>query len=132
MANIGTYASSYTSFTPNKIIPSTDSQDMITFDWMETVSQFSQRFLKIATLQVFIPNSTTVNFDYSSLECDLHPPFIKVYKQDLTTGWIDFNQLLFYPSVNNLYVDILNVGLGTCDVYNGSGGNSNFLLIAYL
>jgi len=129
MANIGTYTSSYSPYIPSKILP--EQGDMLTFDWMESISQFSQKFLKIATVQINIANNTTYNFDYSSLRCDEHPPFIKAYIKDSTSGWLDYNELLNYP-VNNQYYNILNVGLGTCDIFNFIGSAQDFLLIAYL
>lgn len=127
MADIGTYGSGYSPFVFDKVLP--DFNDMITFDWMESISQFSQRFIKIATSTVTIGNGSTYNFNYSSLQCDFFPPFICAYTQDPVTGWREFNLTLGHNQ--NQYVEILNIGLGTCDIVNNTGASKTFHCISY-
>jgi hypothetical protein len=80
MAEIGTYSSGYIAFTPVNILP--ESSDLITWDWMETISQYSQRFNKMVSYNdIVIETSGKYVIDYSSLGCDFFPPLIKVYER---------------------------------------------------
>ncbi len=45
MATLGTYSSGYKPWTPFVALP--ENGDAITWDWLNTMSQFSQRFKKL-------------------------------------------------------------------------------------
>ncbi len=77
MADFGTYASNYIPFTPVNVLP--EPSDMITWDWMDTVAQFAQRFTKIATYIATIAYADSYVIDYTALGCDYFPPLIKAY-----------------------------------------------------
>ena len=79
MAEIGTYASGYKPFTPINAMPS--PKDPITWDWMETISQWGQRFNRSMVFGpvILAPLSGTYLLQYGSLNCEYFPPIIKVY-----------------------------------------------------
>jgi hypothetical protein len=80
MAEFGTYSNTYQPFIPANVLP--EPADIITWDWMETLSQFAQRFTRIATYSATVANGAKYVIDYSSLHCDFFPPLIKTYIWD--------------------------------------------------
>lgn len=129
MPNLGTYPSSYIPFLPSNILPLPG--DNLSFDWMETISQFSQRYMKMATAIATVSRlAGTYNFNYSSLGCDVFPPLLKIYYHKSGTGWCILHD-------QNLDTDekvwFQNIGLGTADLIHDSlGADKAFYMIAYL
>lgn len=76
--DIGTYTSGYIPFTPNNCLP--EPGDDISFAWLSAISQFTQRFTKIATAFATLNAYGSYLFDYSSLGCDYFPPFLQAYR----------------------------------------------------
>jgi hypothetical protein len=90
MADFGSY-SSPTIFTPSNILP--EPSNDITYDWMDAIAQYSQRFNQELIIDAVITGSHGIN--YSSLGCDYFPPIIKVY--DWVTG-------TFYQPTQKQYI----------------------------
>jgi len=131
----GTYGSTIYSITPSKLLPSPDS--MITWDWMNALGEFSQRFYKMATVIATIASAGSYLFDYSALRCDYFPPYLKLYVRE--SG--QFNQFIgtapVYDNVSGLiqshpYFQFTEIGLGSSMVVNHTGTSQYALLMAYL
>lgn len=136
MADIGTYGSSSFASFPFKVLP--EPADIITYDWMDNISQFQMRYMRMATTIATVFSGENVVFDYSALRCDFFPPYIKVY--------------IFNPedegtrapfSIYNPYSDpqspstgkfwrVQEIGLGSCKLVNQLLRKRVFLIQAYL
>jgi len=134
MPNLGTYPSSYIPFFPSNVLPLPG--DDLSYDWMETISQFSQRYMKMATAIATIAyNGGSYTFDYSSLGCDVFPPFLKCYYYD--TYYNSWCQFVGQHTTSALPTDkafFSNIGLGSANLkyYGYIGTNTTFYMIAYL
>lgn len=129
MGTLATYAGTYRPFTPSHLIP--EPSESITWDWMDTLSQFSQRFSKIATSVATMGFGTYYSFDYSALGCDYFPPLLKayvhragywyepIYEEPVgTSSWGESSRGMFRRN----QVFFSNVGLATCRFYMGVYG----------
>ncbi len=137
MADLGTYGSSIYSFFPVKILPEPD--DIITFDWMDSIGQFQQRYLKFGTLIATISSGSFRYFDYSAFRCDFFPPYIKVYvyNPDNTTWefwnpYSDHQDDILSGTGHGKRILISECGLGSCRVDNFLRRDRSFLFTAYL
>lgn len=134
IADIGTYGSSIYPFFPYKVMP--EPGDLITWDWMDVISQFSQRYLKYATFIGTFSQIQVATLDYSALRCDFFPPYIKAYFFDSSTGkfktynpWSDNTISSDTPKGYTIF----DVGLGTCKMRNDfRADNVVYHVIAYL
>jgi len=135
-----TYASSYTPWTPSTLLP--EPNDSITYDWYDAVGQFAQRLTKIATAIATVGYGSSYVFDYSSMGCDYFPPIIKVYFG--TNGYwreFDFFNTLGANklgrtgnagSLNRDYIQLREVGLGSCKFYSNVNQTIGWKFIAYM
>jgi len=145
MSSLGTYLSSYKPWTPSFIIP--EPGESLTWDWMDGISQFSQRFRNVATHIATMTYGGTTTFDYSALGCDYFPPILKAYYHSGGGTWkqFDFATTIYSPggttTVNPSlyhdygqdYVQFKNIGFGTCLFVNNIGNNYTvWQLIAYM
>lgn len=139
---IGTYGSTIAPQYPSYLLP--EPGDNISWDWKDMVGQFTQRFLRIATVCATVANDATYSFDYSALRCDYFPPvldamyFIGV---DATYGtrWgkilngkdgaSDSFLVTEYP--DGVW-EFIGVGLGTAQFVNRTGTARAWQLIAYM
>mgnify|MGYP001565764634 CR=1 FL=1 len=132
MADIGTYSSTIYPFTPTNILP--EPGDIITWDWMDAVGIFSQRALRIATMALTaFPAGSQAIFNFSSLKCDNHPPYLKAYVKDggvwkSWDSWIP-GSVFTYP---NHYIQFIQIGLGSARFFHETNANRDWFLIAYL
>lgn len=131
----GTYGSTIYAMTPSKILPSPD--DMITWDWMDAVGLFSQRFFKMATTIATIANGGTATFDYSALRCDYFPPFLKAYVfNPVSSGYDEWIGTIStgtgMESWMKTYHQFVAINLGTARLINNTGTQRIFQLLAYL
>lgn len=156
MPEIGTYSSSYFAWTPWNIIP--EPGDPITYGWFDAVAQWTQRFIKIATVMatvngtvirnsgygraaVGIGTAGTYDFDYSSLRCDYHPPYLKFYVRE-SSIWNEFASLGSWYATpvdemlnnNGTYSSAYfqDIGLGSARFVNNSGSQLVFYMVAYI
>lgn len=127
MAEIGTYGSTqYGLYTPVNILP--EVGDNISWQLLETVSRFSQRFRQMATVVATVAANGGYTFDYSELTCDYFPPFLDFYVY--TDGfWQRFDR---EEDTTNKYALFQNIGLGTAIFKNIGNTLYPFLLMAYL
>lgn len=133
MPDIGTYTSSDFPAFPFKTLP--EPGDMITFDWMDSVAKFQQRYIRIATQIATVTDLSNFTFDYSSLRCDYFPPYIKVYVFDPEESqWEIWNPYSdpSTPPTNGFRFVITEVGLGSCKITNYLNRTRVFLAQAYL
>ena len=135
MADIGTYGSSIAPFFPYKILP--EESDIITWDWMDSIGQFQQRYLKIATSIATIADTDEAIFNYSALRCDFFPPYLKFYVYEpLISAFEIYNPFTDtsagVPEAEAIRLIIYGVGLGTCKVVNNLNRPRSFLMVAYL
>lgn len=144
MATLGTYSSGYKPWTPFYAIP--ENGDAITWDWMNSLSQFSQRFKKIATTIATMNWHGTTTFDYSALGCDYFPPILKAYYHAGGGTWKQFDFATTYinpggtTSPQNAVgsyardkVQFRNIGLQDCIFVNEVANNVTvWQLIAYM
>ena len=125
-ATLGTYSAGVSVYTPWNIIP--EPGDVISLDWMEACSQFSQRYLKQATVVgVILADGGSYGFSYSSLGCDLIPPILQAYEWNNTLScWRP------HLEINGGYVRFGSIGTTFATFVNKTGAVGTFQLIAYL
>jgi len=126
MADLGTYLTTELAQTPFKLLP--EPGDIITRDWIDCVSLFSQRYMKVATTIATVANNANSIFDYSSLRCDFHPPFLEAYYYDT----VDTAFARLYHIGNDQYLEFSEVGLGSAKFYQLTGATRAFFLLAYM
>jgi hypothetical protein len=136
MSDLATYGSAIAPFFPFKILPETG--DMITWDWMDSIGQFQQRYIKMATIVATHSHGEIKEYNYGALRCDFFPPYIKVYVYDFVNSFWE----IYSPYSDPLGVDqnvtkrktyaIYDVGLGTCQIRSNLNQTRVFMLLAYL
>lgn len=137
MSSIGTYGSSIYPPTPYNVLP--EPGDALTYDWQDAISQFSQRYMKMATVIATVVSDGTYFFDYSALRNDLHPPFLCAYfyEDSKWKRWVDYD----YNAANSIgvnitygsrYIEFVNIGIGTSQFHPFTGTTQAWLLTAYL
>jgi len=144
MAELETYGA-YQVWTPSQIIP--EPGDSITWDWMDGVAQFAQKFRQITTLVGSMNFNGTLVFDYgAAFNYDYFPPILKAYYYcPSEDSWrqFDFATTYLYPggtATNFIYgsyardsVQFRNIGLGTAQFVNHVLNNVTvWQLIAYM
>ena len=128
MSSLGTYLPSYKPWTPSFIIP--EPGESLTWDWMDGVSQFSQRFRNVATHIATINYDSYATFSYEALGCDYFPPILKAYYHSGGGTWKQFDfgttlmekddpSLLLVNRYGDDYVQFQYITLGSCVFYNG-------------
>ncbi len=141
MADIGTFGSNIQAFTPINILPEPNTP--ISWDLLQAIGQFSQRFLPMATVIATVVHGGTYTFDYSKLGCDYFPPHLEVYihflgsvnKDGSVTSWgqvwsrISTSQNIG-PGIGWCQFRVVNIG--NAKFVNYLGVDSPFLLIAYI
>jgi len=122
--DLGTYGSSVYGFTPSNILP--EPIDDLTWDWMDVVGQWTQRFRKMATVIATVASTGTYTFQYQALRCDYFPPILKAYYYNTAaTQWDRFVG-------NAVGAKWQEIGLGTAKLVNHTGASRAFLMMAYL
>jgi hypothetical protein len=117
----GTYSGDYSPFMPVNILP--EPTDPITWDWMEAVSQWSQRFNKMVSYDdVFVDAYGTYQLNYATLNCDHFPPVIKVYER--------YNGTL--ATIVESDYEINGISLATAQFYNIRATEGTFLFRIYM
>lgn len=133
MAELGTYDVTYRPYSPYNALPQSD--DIITHDWLEATAQWSQRFMRIATTATTLGAGISFTFDYSSLACDLHPPYLRSYVWNATGSfWVDpVEGVGAYGIDNNSnYFHFKQMGLGSAVFDNHASQSNRYLFIAYM
>lgn len=88
--NLGTYLPSYTPWTPSYAVP--EVGEAFTWDWLDAMGQFSQRFNKIATTIATLGFGGTAYFNYGTvLNDDYFPPILKAYYHAGGGVWKQFD-----------------------------------------
>ena len=130
MSEIGTYGSTIYPPTPFNVLP--EPGDAISWDWMDSIAQFSQRYLKMATVIATVTSGGTYLFDYSSLRCDIHPPYLLAYyfQDSQWKRWVDYEYGVDPP--NAKFIEFLNIGIGTAQFHPVTGTTQAWLFSAYL
>ena len=128
--DLATYGSSIFSPTPSNILP--EPGDDLSYDWMDIVGLFSQRFRRMATVIATIADSGSYYFNYSALRCDYFPPILQAYYFDNAgTMWHSYTNDLGTFGVNRT-AEWYHVGLGTAMFWNRTGQSRAWMMIAYL
>jgi len=123
----GTYTSG-TPFTPINVLP--EPGDPITYDWMDTIAQFTQRYTNMIHQIATLSNGGSYLLDYSTLQCDFFPPYLHFYVRS-GTSWAEFYSYT-HPMAPGGYILWHDIDLSRATFTNWTGTNFVFLLIAYL
>lgn len=131
---LGTYGSSVFSPALGWALP--EPGDAVTWDWMDGVGLFTQRFCRMATLIATIADGGTQTFTYTALRNDYFPPYLRAYYNSAGIGWRDWVGTHWYqketPKEYLKYTVFCEIGLGTAKFINKTGASRAFLLIGYL
>jgi len=142
-----TYASDYNPWTPSVLLP--EPNDSITWDWYDTVAQFSQRLRKTVSIVPELVYGEVYAFDYSALGCDFFPPILKAYYSAGTDANGPWRQFDFYNTIFNGtaakigrtgnigsyardYIQFYDIGLGSCNVLINVNQTLYWKFIAYM
>ena len=127
---LGTYGSAVFAQTPAWSLP--EPGDSLTWDWMNSVGEFSQRFRRMATVIATIADGATQAFDYSALRNDYFPPYLRAYYYDtVNSEWLDHIQDIAFRTTSQ-FSKFVQIGLGTARFINHTGASRSWLLLAYL
>lgn len=129
--SIATYGSTITPFTPVNVLPLPG--EPITWDWMDVISQFSQRYLRMATAIATIASFGDYTFDYSALRCEIIPPYLHIYVRE-SSMWNQYIPPIPDPIIFNSmpYLQWRNIGVGTAVLENRTWQTRVVLMIAYM
>ena len=128
---MGTYADGYRAWTPFNVLPEPD--DYITWDWMDAVSQLTQRYRTIVQTVGTVGAGAGTIFDYSSLKCDVHPPILQFYIYNPASAtWRQFVEGAGDGGGYQHGAQFYQIGLGTAKLWNYSTVLHPFKMIAYL
>lgn len=110
----------------------------VTWDWMDSVGLFSQRFRRIAHVNATVTHGNYATFNYEALRCDYFPPYLESLIYDSAAGkWHKYqDDSLFYGYWSwgclQRYTQFIRVGVGTAFLYNFTGETRVFHMVAYL
>jgi len=99
--------------------------ESVTYDWMNQMGAFSQRFRRMATVIATVNSGATYTFDYTGLRCDYFPPFLKSY-------WYNGGGWQSWYGFGGGWTVFAEIGLTNTKFINNTGAVRSFQLLAYL
>ena len=127
---LGTYGSSVFAPILGWTVP--EAGESVTWDWMDNVALFTQRFRRMATYIATIADGGTETFNYAALRNDYFPPYLRSYYHNPGVGWQDWVGTYWYSPNKLHYTVFCEIGLDSAKFINKTGETRAFLLMGYL